>query len=109
DTTTMSGSRIASSARSSRFCASAVAAAAEGGGGGTRTPSTGLASGMGMHPFDLGHGLGAIGHVELAEDALHVVLHGEFADVEDHPDLRVGLAHRDPHHDLALALGQDRH
>src|SRR5215212_11422327 len=51
----------------------------------------------------LADGLRAVEHVQLAQRLLHVVLHGERADVEDHADLDVALAVVDPLQDLRLA------
>src|SRR5262249_24827880 len=50
--------------------------------------------------------LGAVHHIELAQDLLHVVLHRERADLEDGADLVVALAEVDPAEDLLLARGE---
>src|SRR5262249_33624517 len=47
--------------------------------------------------------LRAIQYVQLAQRLLHVVLHGERADLQDHADLDVALAVVDPLQDLGLA------
>src|SRR5690349_923615 len=108
EATVASGSTNASNARSSRLWLKTAGPGRTGAGGGglagvVVAPRTRSTSGIGGHPGQLGHGLGAIAHVQLAEDALHVVLHRELADMQDAADFRICLAHRDPHHDLALA------
>src|SRR5258706_2107907 len=55
----------------------------------------------------LAHGLRAVEDVQLAQGFLHVVLHGERADLEDHADLDVALAVVDPLQDLQLALREE--
>src|SRR2546429_7216681 len=50
--------------------------------------------------------LRAVHHVQLAQDLLHVVLHGERADLEDGADLEVRLAEVDPLEDVHLAHGE---
>src|SRR3954466_12044189 len=55
----------------------------------------------------LADGLGAVEDIELAQRLLHVVLHGERADVEDHADLDVALAVVDPLQDLLLARREE--
>src|SRR5882672_5364188 len=51
--------------------------------------------------------LGAIHHVQLAQDLLHVVLHRQRADLEDRADLEVRFAEVDPLQDVELAHRQD--
>src|SRR6187549_520221 len=51
--------------------------------------------------------LRAVDDVELPQRLLHVVLHGERADLEDHADLDVALAMVDPLQDLLLARGEE--
>src|SRR6185369_3624381 len=104
-TTVTTGSRIASTACSSRLSPSSGAGSAGArGAGGTLGP----ASSIGTRPRQLRDGLGAIGHVQLAEDALHMILDREFADPQDAADLGIGLSHRHPDHDLPLSLAQRR-
>src|SRR6476661_1960262 len=102
------GSTKASNARSSLLWLNTAGPGSTGAGGGALAgvvaPRMRSASGIGGNPGQLGHGLGAIAHVQLAEDALHVVLHRELADVQDAADLGIGLAHGHPDHDLALAF-----
>src|SRR2546425_12552295 len=50
--------------------------------------------------------LRAVHHVQLAQDLLHVVLHGERADLEDGADLEVALSEIDPLEDVELAHGK---
>src|SRR5688572_19449871 len=47
--------------------------------------------------------LGAVDHVELAQDLLHVVLHRERAYLQDRADLEVALAEVDPLQNVLLA------
>src|SRR5438445_13204877 len=51
--------------------------------------------------------LRAVHHVQLAQDLLHVVLHGERADLEDGADLEVRFAEVDPLQDVELAHRED--
>src|SRR3954463_8384533 len=108
EATVANGSTKASNPRNSRLWLKTAGpgSVGAGGGGADAGPRMRSASGIGRDPGELGDGLGTVAHVELAEDALHVVLHRELTDMQDAADLGVGLAHRDPHHDLALALGQ---
>src|SRR5258708_4093133 len=55
----------------------------------------------------LADGLRAVQHVEFAQGLLDVVLDGERADVQDHPDFDVALAVVDPLQDLRLARGEE--
>src|SRR5258708_445308 len=49
--------------------------------------------------------LRTIDHVQLAQNLLHVVLHRQWADSEDGPDLKVALAKIDPPQNFLLADG----
>src|SRR5579862_574732 len=50
--------------------------------------------------------LGAVAHIELAQNFLYVVLHGQRADPEYRADLEVALAEVYPTQDLLLACGE---
>src|SRR5258706_16076631 len=51
----------------------------------------------------LAHRLRAVQYVQLAQRLLHVVLHAECADLEDHADIDVALPVVEPLQDLRLA------
>src|SRR6478609_6591370 len=84
EATVANGSTKASHARSSRLWLKTAApgSAGAGGGGEEAAPRTRSASGIRGHPGELGHGLRAVAHIQLAEDALHMVFHRELADMQ---------------------------
>src|SRR5229473_7236150 len=73
-------------------------------GGGSISPERALPNSERTHSE--GRRRGAILDAELGVNLLQVLIHGARAEIEDFRNVAVGLAARDPHQHLRLALGE---